>query len=121
MLSVKYAEVATSIATGNESLIQNTGNLVNQQNAVIEESYRYWNHVEARLKGVENRPNPSAIPDIQSLIPKQNEMRIDELTEFMTKQYNHFLQQWLERNIFFQQFVSAELSKAYDEINKRLV
>ena len=39
----------------------------------------------------------------------------------MTKPYNDFLQQWLERNSFIQQFVSAELSKAYDEINKWLV
>ena len=85
MISAKYAEVATSIVTRNESLIQNIGDLVNQQKSVIEESNRYWNHVEARLKGVENRPNPSAIPDIQALIPTQSEMRIDEVTEFMTK------------------------------------
>ena len=31
------------------------------------------------------------------------------------------MQQWLEQNSFIQQFVSAELAKAYDEINKRLV
>ena len=48
-------------------------------------------------------------------------MRIDELTEFMKNQYNDFLKQWIERNSFMQQFVSAELAKVYDEINKRLV
>ena len=48
-------------------------------------------------------------------------MRIDGLTEFMKAQYNDFLKQWVERNSFIQQFVSAELGKAYDEINKRLV
>ena len=48
-------------------------------------------------------------------------MRIDELTEFMTKQYNDFLQQWVERNNAIQQFVSAELVKSYGAINKRMV
>ena len=48
-------------------------------------------------------------------------MRIDGLTEFMKAQYNDFLKQWLERNSFIQQFVSAELAKAYEAINKRLV
>ena len=121
MLSVKYAEVATSIARGNESLIQNIGNLVNQQKAVIEESNKYLKQVEAHLQGIENKPDPPAIADIQALIPKQSEMQIDGLTEFMKAQYNHFLQQWLERNSFIQQFVSAELAKAYEAINKRLV
>ena len=31
------------------------------------------------------------------------------------------MQQWLERNSFIKQFVSGELSKAYETINKRLV
>ena len=31
------------------------------------------------------------------------------------------MKQWLERNSFIQQFVSAELAKAYETINKRLV
>ena len=39
----------------------------------------------------------------------------------MKNQYNDFLQEWIKRNSFIQQFVSAELSKAYEEINKRLV
>ena len=120
-LSDKYAEVATSIATGDDNLIQKIGDLVNQQKAVIEESNRYLQGVEARLQGIENKPDPPAIADIQALIPTQSEMRIDGLTEFMKAQYNDFLKQWLERNSFIQQFVSAELAKAYDEINKRLV
>ena len=102
-------------------MIQNIGNLVNQQKAVIEESNRYLQQVEAHLQGIEYKPDPPAIADIQAMIPKQSEMRIDELTEFMANQYNDFLIQWLERNSFIQQFVSAELAKAYDEINKRLV
>ena len=85
MLSTKYAEVATSIVTRNESLIQNTGDLVNQQIAVIEESNRYLQKLEAHLQGIENKLDPPAIPDIQALMPKQSEMRIDEVTEFMTK------------------------------------
>ena len=121
MLSDKYAEVATSIATGNESLIQNIGNLVNQQNAVIQQSNRYMEAVEARLKEIMNKSDPPAIADIQVLIPRQSEMRIDDLTEFITKQYNDYLKQWLERNSFIQQFVSAELSKEYETINKRSV
>ena len=120
-LSDKYAEVATSIATGDDNLIQKIGDLVNQQKSVIEESNRYLQGVEARLQGIENKPDPPAIADIQALIPTQSEMRIDGLTEFMKAQYNDFLKQWLERNSFIQQFVSAELAKAYDEINKRLV
>ena len=88
---------------------------------MIEESNRYLQQVEAHLQGIENKPDPPIIVDIQALIPTQSEMRIDELTEFMKAQYNDFLKQWLERNSFIQQFVSAELAKAYDEINKRLV
>ena len=70
---------------------------------------------------MKTNPDPPAIADIVALIPKQSEMRIDELTEFMTNQYNSFLKQWIERNSFIQQFVSGELAKAYEEINKRLV
>ena len=83
LLSAKYAEVATSIVTGNESLIQNIGDLVNQQIAVIEESNRYFQQVEAHLQGIENKLDPPTIADIQALIPKQSEMRIDGLKEFM--------------------------------------
>ena len=90
-LSDKYAEVATSIATGDDNLIQKIGDLVNQQKAVIEESNRYLQGVEARLQGIENKPDPPAIADIQALIPTQSEMRIDGLTEFMKAQYNDFL------------------------------
>ena len=85
MKSAKYAEVATSIVIRNESLIQNTGDLVNQQNAVIEESNRYMEAVEAHLQGIENKLDSFAIAGIQALIPTQSEMRIDDLTEFMTK------------------------------------
>ena len=121
LLSNQYAEVARSIATGDEKLIQNIGNLVNQQKAVIQESNQYLQRIETRLQGIENKPVPPAIPDIQALIPRQSEIRIDELTEFLKNQYNDFLKQWLERNSFIQQFVSAELGRAYEEINKRLV
>ena len=86
MFSTKYAEVVTSIARGNESLIQNIGDLVTQQKAVIQESNKYLQQVEARLQGIEYKPDPPAIAGIQAMIPKQSEMRIDELTEFMTKQ-----------------------------------
>ena len=91
MLSTKYAEVATSNATGYDSLIQNIGNLVNQQKSVIEESNRYLQQVEAPLKGIEDKPDPLANADFHALIPTQSEMRIDDLTEFMAKQYNDFL------------------------------
>ena len=113
--------MAKSIATGDDKLLQKIGDLVNQQKSVIEESNRYLQQVEAHLKGIEDKPDPPAIADIQVMIPKHNEMRIDELTEFMKAQYNDFLKQWLERNSFIQQFVSTELAKSYDEINKRLV
>ena len=112
-------------------MLQKIGDLVNQQKSVIEESNRHLKGVETRLKGIEDKPNPLQgieiksdhfiIADIQALIPTQSEMRIDGLTEFMTKQYNHFLQQWIERNSFIQKFVSAELAKSYEAINKRLV
>ena len=88
---------------------------------MIEESNRYLQTVETRLQGIENKPDPPAIADIVAMIPRQSEMRIDELTEFMKNQYNSFLKQWLERNSFIQQFVSTELAKACEEINKRLV
>ena len=121
LLSNQYAEVARSIATGDEKIVKSIGDLVNQQKAVIQESNRYLQRIETRLQGIENKPVPPAIPDIQALIPRQSEIRIDELTEFLKNQYNDFLKQWLERNSFIQQFVSAELGRAYEEINKRLV
>ena len=114
-------ELARSIATGDDKLIQSIGDLVNQQKAVIENSNQYLQQVEARLQGIENKPDPPAIADIVAMIPRQSEMRIDGLLEFMKNQYNDFLQQWIERNSFIQQFVSAELGKAYEAINKRLV
>ena len=121
LLSDNYAEVVKSIAIGDDKLLQNVSNLVNQQKAVIQESNRYLQRIETRLQGIENKPDPPAIADIVAMIPRQSEMRIDGLTEFMKNQYNDFLKQWLERNSFIQQFVSAELGKAYEEINKRLV
>ena len=42
----RYDEVASSIATDDDSLIQNIGNLVNQQIAVIEESNRHLNNID---------------------------------------------------------------------------
>ena len=42
----RYDEVASSIATDDDSLIQNIGNLVNQQIAVIEESIRHLNIID---------------------------------------------------------------------------
>ena len=91
LLSNRYAEVAKSIATGDDKLIQNVNNLVNQQKSVIEESNKYLKGVETRLKGIEDKLDPPAIADIQALIPTQSEMRNDELTEFMTEQYNDIL------------------------------
>ena len=127
LLSIQYAEVTRSIATGDETLTQIIGNLVNQQKAVIEESDKHLKTVETRLQGIENKPDPHAIADIQALIPRQSEegtpspMRIDELMNFMKEQYNDIMKQWIEQNSFIQQFVSAELSKVYEEINKWLV
>ena len=67
---------------------------VNQQKAVIQESNRYLQRIETRLQGIENKPDPPAIADIVAMIPRQSEMRIDELLEFMKNQYNDFLKQW---------------------------
>ena len=115
LLSIQYAEVTRSIATGDETLTQIIGNLVNQQKAVIEESDKHLKTVETRLQGIENKPDPPAIADIEALIPRQSEegtpspMRIDELMNFMKEQYNDIMKQWIEQNSFIQQFVSAEL------------
>ena len=49
LLSNQYGELARSIAIRDKTLIQNIGNLVNQQKAVIEESNRYWNRIETHL------------------------------------------------------------------------
>ena len=121
LLSDRYGEVIRSIATGNENLVRDIGNLVNQQKAVIEESNQHLNRIEYHLQGIENKPDPPAIADIVALIPRQGEMRIDEMMEFLRNQFNDFLRQCLEQNSFIQQFVSAELSRAYEEVNKRLI
>ena len=121
LLSDRYGEVIRSIATGNDNLMRDIGNLVNQQKAVIEESNQHLNRIEYHLQGIENKPDPPAIADIVALIPRQGEMRIDEVMEFLRNQFNDFLRQCLEQNSFIQQFVSAELSRAYEEVNKRLI
>ena len=121
LLNDRYGEVIISIATGNDNLVRNIGNLVNQQKALIEESNQHLNQIEGHLQGIENKPDPPAIGDIVALIPRQGEMRINELMEFLMNQYNDFLKQWVERNSFIQQFVSAELSRVYGEVNKRLI
>ena len=121
LLSDRYGEVIRSIATGNDNLVRDIGNLVNQQKAVIEESNQHLNRIEYHLQGIENKPDPPAIADIVALIPRQGEMRIDEVMEFLRNQFNDFLRQCLEQNSFIQQFVSAELSRAYEEVNKRLI
>ena len=46
VLNTRYAEVASSIAIGIDSLIQNIVNLVNQQIAVIEESNRLLDDID---------------------------------------------------------------------------
>ena len=53
-LNSRYAEVASSIATGNDSLIQNIGNLVNQQIAVIEERNRHLNNIDDFMRLLKN-------------------------------------------------------------------
>ena len=73
LLSNQYAELTRSIATGDDRIIQNIGNLVNKQKAVIEESNRHLQRIEARLQGIENKPDPPAIADILALIPTQSE------------------------------------------------
>ena len=79
LLSDWYAELSKSIETGDDKLIQNVSNLVNQQKAVIQESNTYLKGIEARLQGVANKPDPPAIADIQALIPTQSEMWINGL------------------------------------------
>ena len=78
-MSDRYAELVRSIATGDDKLIQNVSNLVNQQKAVIQESNRHLQGIEARLQGIANKPDPPAIADIQAMIPRQSEMRINGL------------------------------------------
>ena len=121
LLSIQYAEVAKSIATGDERMIQNIGNLINQQNSVIKKNNRYWNRIKYRFQGIENKPDPPAIADIEALIQRQSEIRIDKLTNFLKIQYNDFLKQWVERKSIFQKYVSDELSRAIDEINSSIV
>ena len=77
LLSNQYGEVSKSIAMGDEKLTQNIGNLVNQQNVVTEVSNRHLKEIKDRLQQIENKPDPPAIGDIEALILKQSEMRID--------------------------------------------
>ena len=77
LLSNQYGEVSKSIAMGDEKLTQNIGNLVNQQNVVIKVSNRHLKEIKDRLQQIENKPDPPAIGDIEALILKQSEMRID--------------------------------------------
>ena len=53
-LNCRYAEVARSIATNYENLIQNIVNLVNQQIAVIQESNRYLDEIDDFMRLLKN-------------------------------------------------------------------
>ena len=63
LLSDRYADLSKSIAIGDDRIIQNVSNLVNQQKAVIQESNRYLQGIEAHLRGIANKPDPPAIAD----------------------------------------------------------
>ena len=53
-LNSRYAEVASSIAIGIDSLIQNIVNLVNQQIAVIEKRNRLLNEIDDFMRLLKN-------------------------------------------------------------------
>ena len=57
VLNTRYAEVGRSIATDDDSLIRNIGNLVNQQIAVIEESNRYMNDIDDFMHSIVEEPS----------------------------------------------------------------
>ena len=50
----RYTEVAKSIATDDDKLIQNVDNLINQQKDVIAESIRHWNEVDDFMRLLKN-------------------------------------------------------------------
>ena len=50
----RYTEVAKSIATDDDKLIQNVDNLINQQKAVIAESIRHWNEMDDFMRLLKN-------------------------------------------------------------------
>ena len=83
-------------------MTKNIGNLVNQQKAVIEASNSHLKVIKNHLQGIESKPAPPAIGEIEAIIPKQSEMRIDDLTEFMKDQYNDFLKQFIKQKTIFQ-------------------
>ena len=53
-LNSRYAEVASSIATDDDSLIQNIGNLINQQIAAIEERNGHLNNIDDFMQLLKN-------------------------------------------------------------------
>ena len=56
-LNCRYAEVARSIVTNYENLIQNIVDLVNQQIAVIEESNRHLNEIDDFIHAIVEEPS----------------------------------------------------------------
>ena len=54
--NTRYAEVAKSIATDDDILIQNIVNLENQQIAVIQESIRHWNEMDDFIHAIVEEP-----------------------------------------------------------------
>ena len=83
-------------------MTKNIGNLVNQQKAVIEASNSHLKVIKNHLQGIESKLNPTAVGEIEAIIPRQSEMRIDELTDFMKDQYNDFLKQFIKQKTIFQ-------------------
>ena len=54
--NTRYTEVASSIATDDDILIQNVDNLINQQKAVIEEGNRHLNEMDDFIHAIVEEP-----------------------------------------------------------------
>ena len=86
-LNSRYAEVASSIATDDDSLIRNIVNLENQQIAVIEESNRFLNEIDNFVHLLKNHRG-----GITQIVKRHTKVDIDNTEQ--TTESNHPSTTW---------------------------
>ena len=85
-LSTRYAEVASSIATGSDSLIQNIVNLVNQQKNVIEKRNRLLNEIDDFMRLLKNLRR-----GITQIVKRHAKVNIDNTEQTKSSQGIYYL------------------------------
>ena len=113
-LNEQYANVIKDIATGDDSLMKNVIDLVNSQKSLIDASNKQIEEVKSVV------PNAPETPPIEAIVPKQTEMKISELIDFLKKQYETFIEQIKILNETIAKYAPDNISKELTTINENM-